>query len=69
MLSDVARHGGHGEGVLHVAVRRVLGRDLIGIEVALVMAVQLIAELLAELCEETGVDQHLRAIVDTGFAL
>lgn len=58
LVCDAARYGGDGAGVLHAPVGRVVAgrRDEVGVEVDRVVAVELVAELVAELGEEAGLD-------------
>lgn len=69
LLSNALGHVGDGARVLHVAVGRVLLGDKVRVEVHFVIAVQLVAELFAELAEEAGLDKGGGGGVDTRLAL
>lgn len=69
LLGNALGHVGDGARVLHVAVGRVLLGDEVRVEVHFVIAVQLVAELFAELGEEAGLDKGGGGCVDTRLAL
>ncbi|KUI59119.1 hypothetical protein VP1G_11048 [Cytospora mali] len=71
LVGDAPRHGRHGLGVLHAPVGRVLawGGHEVCVEVDCVVAVQAVAEFVAELGEEAGLDQGGGGGVDAWFAL
>lgn len=72
LLGDAARHGRDGEGVLHVAEGGVgLGRlgEELWVQVNVVIALELVAELFAQLGEKARVDQNLGAGINACFSL
>lgn len=66
---NLAGDGGDEQRVLHAAVVGVRGRVQLLVVLDLVVAVDLVAELVADLGEEARLDESGRAIVDTGFGL
>lgn len=69
LSADLARYGGDGEGVFHVSVGGVGGGEegVVGVDCGVV--VQVVAEVLVELGEETGGYEGCGGGVDSGFAL
>lgn len=71
LIGNAAGNGGNGTRVLHAAVRGIaaLWGDEIGVEMDSVIAVQLVAELVAQLGEQARFDQGRGRSINTGFAL
>lgn len=66
---DLAGDGRGVAGLLHATVVGVrLGDDVVEL-LDLLIAKDLVAELLSDLSKETGLDKHGRAVVDTGLGL
>ncbi len=69
LLCDLPGDRRHGARVLHAAVRRVLGRDEVRVEVHGIVAVQVVAELVAQLGQQARLDEGGGRGVDAGLAL
>lgn len=67
LLGDGLVDSGDGLGVLHAAVVGILSGN--GEHLDVRVAVQLVTELVADLVQQTGLDQGLGAIVDTSLGL
>lgn len=67
LLGDGLVDDGDGLGVLHATVVGILSRD--GEHLDVRVTVQLVAELIADLVQQTGINQGLGALVDTSLGL
>ena len=67
LIGDSFCHAADGLGVLHIAVGRVIFGDKVGVEMDLVVAVELVVELIAKAGEQTRLDEGRRDdIVNVG---
>lgn len=69
LVRDLAVDGRGGERVLHATVVRVRRGHQLLVLLDLGIAVQLVAELIADLVEQSGRDERLGAGIDTSFGL
>jgi hypothetical protein len=72
LLRNTARHGRYGTRVLHTAIRRIQlrrGRDEVRVVVDCVMTVQVVAQIVMERSEETGLNQRTGRGINPSLAL
>lgn len=69
LRAEPLRHAAHRLRVLHVPVRRVVAVLLLRVRVHLVVPVQLVVQLVAQLRQQPRFDERRRGCVHAGFAL
>lgn len=69
LRGNLAGHGRHQTGALHATVHGVRGGNEVLVQLDSAVAVELVAELVADLGEKTVLDELLGALVDTVLGL